>query len=291
MSSKHFALGHPAYKNPSEDRIIVHEDLNGNKIYSVFDGHSGQRCVSLVSETLPKNIMGHLSLKYEATPEQIGELLKDHFGGMEELCNQVIRYFDGGTTAVVSVVTKTHIITAHVGDSPALLFSKEGEYLASTLEHDAKNPSEVLRVEAEGGWFGVNEQLGDNRLYGTLSITRAFGDTIYKVSEKGLIAVPEITIWERKPNTYLALFSDSFTEKEIDNLRGDRDSNGNLLKVIANRRTHQEIAKEFADALQKYNYSIEETVPYLVHTQTMKFYDQSWGMYCGDNTSLILIEL
>lgn len=283
MSSNHASSHHAGYKNPSEDRIMVHEDMNGNKIYAVFDGHSGQRCVSLVSETLPKNVMGMLSLEREATPERIAEILKEQFENMEELCNHVIKYFDGGTTAVVSVVTKTHIITAHIGDSPALLFSREGEYLASTPEHDARNPSEIHRVESEGGWFGPNEQVGDNRLYGSLSVTRAFGDTIYKINEKGLTAVPEITIWERKPNTFLALFTDSFTEKEIVTPRGET--------VIANRLTHVEICKEFLDALQKYKYSIEETAPYLVYTQTMKFYDHKWGMYCGDNTSLILVEL
>ena len=81
----------------------------------------------------------------------------------------------------------------------------------------------------------------------------------------------------------IALFTDSFTEKEIVTPRGET--------VIANRLTHEEICKEFSDALQTYEYSIEKTAPLLVHNQTMKFYDHKWGMYCGDNTSLILVEL
>lgn len=291
MTSKHVSLGHPAYKKPSEDRIIVHQDLNGNKIYSVFDGHSGQGCVTFVSECLPKNIMGRLSLEHEASPERIAEIMMEQFVEMETLCRNQLTYFDGGTTAVMSVVTKTHIITAHIGDSPAIVFTKEGEYLASTVDHDTKNENEIARVEGEGGWFAIHPELGDKRMFGSLAVTRVFGDTIYKIREKGLSAIPEITIWERKPDTYLVVCSDSFTEKEINSLYKTRDSEGELCKVIANHGTHEEICKEVSDALKANQYSLEKTVPSIIEKQTMKFYSHQWGIYCGDNTSIILVEL
>ncbi len=285
MPVKHAYSHHAAYRNPTEDRISIHETKKGYTIYSVFDGHSGQACVDLVNKMLPIRIQYALDEQDVSSAQEIANLLTTEFEKMESECSQTLKHWDGGTTAVVSIVTDTHIITGHLGDSPALLMSKEGELLQSTKDHDSRNTVEVERVTQEGGWFSDANEYGENRLYASLSVTRCFGNRTKKENERGLSAIPEIDIWERKPNTYLILCSDSFTEKLID-AKGGRHE-----KLIANHGTHAEIASEIHTVLQESEFNLEVAVSLAVHKRTMKFYNWEYGIYCGDNTSLILVEL
>jgi serine/threonine protein phosphatase PrpC len=285
MPAKHAYSHHAGYKNPSEDRISIYETKKGYTIYSIFDGHSGQRCVDLVNKMLPIRIQYALDEQTLSSPEDIANLLTVEFEKMETECSQSLNVWDGGTTAVVSIVTDTHIITAHLGDSPALLMTKEGELLQSTKDHDSRNTFEVDRVNQEGGWFSDSNEFGEKRIFNSLSVTRCFGNKAKKENEYGLIAIPEIDIWERKPNTYLILCSDSFTEKII-NAKGGRHE-----KLIANHGTHAEIVSEIHTVLEESEFNIEVAASLAVHKRTMKFYNWEYGMYSGDNTSLILIEL
>ena len=291
MNTKHAISHHAAYKNPSEDRISTLETKKGYKLYSVFDGHSGQGCVELVYKMLPIRIVSALDEKDTETPEKIGIILQEEFCAMETNCNESLSPWDGGTTAVISVVTDTHIITAHIGDSPALLMSKKGELLKSTADHDAKNTAEVERVMKEGGWFSKENPYGEPRLFNALSVTRCFGNIHKKSFEKGLNAIPDIMIWERTPETYLILCSDSFTEEIGDITTGECDKEGNPVKIIANRGSHQDIINEIYAILVEFEYDIEHTATMAVHRRTMRFYNWQWGKYCGDNTSLILVAL
>lgn len=285
MPTKHAYSHHAGYKNPSEDRISIHETKKGYTIYSVFDGHSGQRCVDLVNKMLPIRIQYALEEQDVSSAQDIANILTAEFEKMESECSQTLKLWDGGTTAVVSVLTDTHIITAHLGDSPALLMSKEGELLQSTKDHDSRNTLEVERVNQEGGWFSDANEYGENRLYGSISVTRCFGNKAKKETEHGLSAIPEIDIWERTPNTYLILCSDSFTEKIINSKCGRHE------KLIANHGTHAEIASEIHTVLKESDFDIGFAPSLAVHKRTMKFYNWEYGMYCGDNTSLILVEL
>jgi serine/threonine protein phosphatase PrpC len=291
MSSKHASSHHPGYKFPTEDRISTLETKKGYTIYSVFDGHSGQQCVNLVSNTLPHRIVMALDKKESPSPQDISDILTEEFSKLEAECNDTLTIWSGGSTAVVSVVTDTHIITAHIGDSPAILFSKDGTLLHSTCDHDSKNSSEVARVTSEGGWFSDTNVYGENRLFNALAVTRSFGNLAKKSYEKGLNAIPDISIWERTPESYLILCSDSFTEKIIDSPKGDKDMYGNIEKIIANRGSHQDIINHIHPILVEQDYNIESTAHLAVHQQTMKFYNYQYGKFCGDNTSLILVDL
>ncbi len=285
MSSKHTYSHHAAYKNPSEDRATIIETNAGHKIYFVFDGHSGQECVEMVNKYLPKFVKQELDDCETLSPEVISSILTKSFENMEQICEKVLRPWEGGTTATACVVTDTHIVTAHIGDSPCILITRSGEYISSTSDHDTKNNSEKERVRAGGGWFSNQNEFGEERLFNCIAVTRCFGNIRNKENQNGLIAVPEINIWERKPDTYLILCTDSFTEKLCDSLKGNGE------KIIANRGTHQEITKEIANLLEYTDYNIETAASLAVHQRTMKFYNWADGIYCGDNTSLILVEL
>jgi serine/threonine protein phosphatase PrpC len=291
MPGKHASSHHAGYKSPTEDRISTLETKKGYMIYSVFDGHSGERCVNLVSSTLPHRISMAFDEKDTLTTQEIGDILIEQFSKLESECNDTLTMWSGGTTAVLSVVTDTHIITANIGDSPAILISKDGTLLKSTKDHDSKNPSEIARVEGEGGWFSSENPYGESRLFNSLSVTRCFGNVAKKSSDRGLSAIPDISIWDRSADTYLILCSDSFTEQMIDSMTGEKYPDGSPVKMIANRGSHEDIVKHIHPILLESNYNVQTAVHLAVHKQVMKFYNKTYGKFCGDNTSLILVEL
>jgi len=76
------------------------------------------------------------------------------------------------------------VTIAHVGDSRVVI-RIAGKAQRITRDHKASDPDEQKRVMAEGG------TIKNDRLGGSLAVTRSFGDFYYK--KKGLSSVPEIT--------------------------------------------------------------------------------------------------
>lgn len=95
-----------------------------------------------------------------------------------------------GSTAVVTVVSRHHIIVGNCGDSRAVLL-RAGEAVALSDDHKPDRPDEMKRVEAAGGriifWNGY-------RILGVLAMSRAIGDRYLKPY---VIAEPEVTITPR----------------------------------------------------------------------------------------------
>ncbi|KAL6853655.1 hypothetical protein ACP4OV_019684 [Aristida adscensionis] len=95
-----------------------------------------------------------------------------------------------GSTAVVAVVSPTHIVVGNAGDSRAVL-SRAGAPVALSVDHKPDRPDELARIEAAGGrviyWDGA-------RVLGVLAMSRAIGDGYLKpyVSSE-----PEVTVTER----------------------------------------------------------------------------------------------
>ncbi|CAO2182367.1 unnamed protein product [Urochloa humidicola] len=95
-----------------------------------------------------------------------------------------------GSTAVVAVVSPTHVVVANAGDSRAVL-SRAGAPVPLSVDHKPDRPDELARIEAAGGrviyWDGA-------RVLGVLAMSRAIGDGYLKpfVSSE-----PEVTVTER----------------------------------------------------------------------------------------------
>lgn len=94
-----------------------------------------------------------------------------------------------GSTATVCVITNIYVITANIGDSPALIFSQT-ELIAHTNDHDCTNEQELERVKPNCVKFKNDPNA---RLPSGLMVTRSFGDL--QSIRYGLIADPEINIW------------------------------------------------------------------------------------------------
>lgn len=139
-------------------------------------------------------------------------------------------YF-GGSTATVCVVTTNNVIVANLGDSPALMFTREGALIYSTVDHDCSDLSEAARMNTVGNGCVYDRYLGANanerarildshctndldapqsliRVESGLAPTRAFGDP----QHSGVFAVPNIYDWPRQAFAYLCVCSDSFVE-------------------------------------------------------------------------------
>lgn len=95
-----------------------------------------------------------------------------------------------GSTAVVAVVSPTHVVVGNAGDSRAVL-SRAGAPVELSVDHKPDRPDELARIEAAGGrviyWDGA-------RVLGVLAMSRAIGDGYLKpfVSSE-----PEVTVTER----------------------------------------------------------------------------------------------
>jgi len=82
-----------------------------------------------------------------------------------------------GCTCVCSLVLDDVVYFANIGDSEGILISVENGVVIPknmTKAHKANDPSEKERIESLGGhvFFG--------RLYGSLAVSRSFGDALYK---------------------------------------------------------------------------------------------------------------
>ncbi|XP_052731586.1 uncharacterized protein LOC108325860 isoform X3 [Vigna angularis] len=125
--------------------------------------------------------------------------------------------FHSGSTATIVLVADDKILVANIGDSKAILCSKnfqspkEAKVKELTSDHHPDRDDERNRVETAGGqvqnWGGVP------RINGQLAITRAIGDLPFK--SYGVISAPEVTDWQplTANDSYLVVASDGVFEK------------------------------------------------------------------------------
>jgi serine/threonine protein phosphatase PrpC len=270
------SAAHPGYGygKPAKDQDrhrILH--VGEYTILSVFDGHgpSGHIVSDFVNTHLPDLVQSKLTPGLEAPAIQT--ILTESFAS----CAKEVRTSPGattsGTTAVVAVITPRNIVVANLGDSPALLFGKDGTLIAHSNDHDYDNPSERARVlAAKGRW--IQDSAGVYRLNGALMVSRAFGDLN---EEPGKIDVPELYTWPNPPSAYLAVLSDSFGEE----IEGSRINPVNGPKEMV-REIHGALSKELFDVARGSGRAVTERVEKLGPGAF------PGGEYFGDNTTLII---
>ena len=87
-----------------------------------------------------------------------------------------------------------------MGDTRAVL-SNNGSAERLSIDHKASDPNEVLRIKQGGG------MVLDNRVGGSLAVSRAFGD--HSLKNDGVIAKPTINKHVLKPfDKFLIIASD-----------------------------------------------------------------------------------
>jgi len=257
----------PAYKSPTEDRIskpIISDEIT---ILGMFDGHGGSTVSEVVHKILPRRIKLRIGKSQDIL--KIQEILVEEFIRLD---SEIIYDFTG-STATIAVITKTHVIVANIGDSPALIFKPDGTLLYSTNNHNCENNSEYERIKKAGGRCSIVQ--GKPRLDSGLSVTRAFGDHFH--NKQIVIAKPEVYAWPRESKTYLCLCSDSFFEAYY-----KFEEWGQTFKTIGNINSAIDVAKEITDTLKKNDFDVEKSVKAAVRNRVASL------EYEGDNCSLLL---
>jgi serine/threonine protein phosphatase PrpC len=111
-----------------------------------------------------------------------------------------------GCTAVIALILDGVLHIANLGDSEAILISEADTVDNLTVPHKANVASEKQRIEQLGGHVFFN------RVFGTLAVSRAFGDSKYKqpkTSQNFVSCVPAIKQIQLTPqHQYLVLACD-----------------------------------------------------------------------------------
>lgn len=173
------------YRESMEDAhiAVLHSDWG---FFGVFDGHVNDQCSAYLEEAW-------------------GKFLKENPGPMtdEKMKETALRIDkewldegrEGGSTGTFFMATKkgntVHLQVGNVGDSRVLV-CKNGAPKAMTEDHKPNNAAERLRIIDCGG------RVENNRVDGSLAVSRAFGDRDYKRGsgdqlQQKVIALADVT--------------------------------------------------------------------------------------------------
>jgi serine/threonine protein phosphatase PrpC len=214
---------------------------------------------------------------------------------------------DCGTTASLVLTTRAHIISATVGDSPCIIFSKEtGSVSYNSIDHSPTCPLESARIISCGGELLITDNACRVKKPGTFSsgllMTRALGQKSYKdisISLEGqtVNAEPQINVWSREQKgLILSLASDSFGEAlrpEVFSSDAEEEPDQSWHDVPPHRIgpfiEPSEIALLLHRSIKRCNGHMQLAAEDAVKSQVEKFH--LGGYFQGDNTSLILVDL
>ena len=137
----------------------------------------------------------------------------------------------------------TVLYVANSGDTRAVL-SKNGQAERMSTDHKADDPAEKDRIKASGGI------VLDNRVGGSLAVTRAFGD--HSLKNAGLIVTPFINKHVMRPfDQYLIIASDGVWD-----VMDDQDAVNYCKDELNTKQIAQAICKTAIDKGSKDNTSV-----------------------------------
>jgi len=175
--------------------------------YAVYDGHGGAQTAEVVVDSLHPKI-------FTSKLFEDGQIVGAIYQGFQQMDQYLVEEANKdnsmhGCTCVCSLVLDNEVYFANIGDSEGLLISVENGTVTPqnmTKAHKANDPSEKERIESMGGhvFFG--------RVYGSLAVSRSFGDAKYKrpKTSKDFVSWEPFTITEKlSPNhKYMVLACD-----------------------------------------------------------------------------------
>jgi len=175
-----------------EDRFYTGK-VDGGMLYAVYDGHGG----ATIAITLAREFPGYFS-------QTFGEMkhrMETAFVSMDN--DQWIKNNGHcGSTASMVFIKDGIAHFAHVGDSRAVL-EQQNKFFFATQDHKPESPDEKERILKAGGL------ILKQKLFGTIAVSRAFGDYQLDGEKKFLIAKPDYTqISLTENNRFLVLATD-----------------------------------------------------------------------------------
>eukprot|EP01060_Flectonema_neradi_P009062 TRINITY_DN1648_c0_g1_i2.p1 TRINITY_DN1648_c0_g1~~TRINITY_DN1648_c0_g1_i2.p1 ORF type:complete len:457 (+),score=73.26 TRINITY_DN1648_c0_g1_i2:730-2100(+) len=197
------------YREKMEDaHTVMPIDDEGWGFFGVFDGHCGPLCSKYVADRFPKLIPNYsIPIPDDKLRDLSVQIDNEFLSTMRE----------GGSTGTFMFIKKDgekyHLQVANVGDSRIVLGRKRDRSEHSlTEDHKPGNIEERARIEAAGG------MVQNNRVDGSLAVSRAFGDASYKSlgpHNSKVIAVPEIVHCDAEPGDFVLLACDGVFENDV----------------------------------------------------------------------------
>ena len=169
------------WRNEMEDAHIVDgkmPSLPDHSLFAVFDGHGGDYSARFTQANLIKAVSEQEEwreyVKTKDIPMLCAALRKGFFDNDRALYKCVPEGDISGCTAVVTMITPTHLVCANAGDSRCVMSTKRN-VKALSEDHKPDADEEMKRIVQAGG------KVRGGRVEGTLAVSRAFGDFEFKV--------------------------------------------------------------------------------------------------------------
>jgi serine/threonine protein phosphatase PrpC len=211
--------------------------------FSLYDGHGGKETSNYIKDRIPELLEEKIkqnkqnNINYE-------KLLTESF----EKCDEDLKMkfwsdYSGSTACVVLTIkegssnnnlenisndnSKYTIYSANAGDSRTVLLNPDKNYVKRlSYDHKATDPSEIARLRKSGG------AVFNGRVFGTLAVSRAFGD--FELKRFGITATPYITkTVTNKGDKYIVIASDGvwdvLTDDDVLSISKKFGSNANEL--------------------------------------------------------------
>ena len=216
--------------------------------FGLFDGHSGKEVGMYLMENLHKIL--HQKIKEENINNEIlKQIVINSFEQIDKEINLKNFRNETGSTGTILLLYKDptspsnkSFLCANVGDSKAYLITKK-EMILLTKDHKCCDANEVKRIRDKGGI------VFRERVFGTLMLTRSFGDK--EMKKYGVLSTPDIYIKNvEKDDLFIVIASDGVwdvvEENEILKMTQEGISSNDFSKKIVNlakeRDTHDNIS-------------------------------------------------
>jgi protein phosphatase PTC1 len=218
--------------------------------FGLFDGHSGKEVGIYLMENLHKILYQKLKEKNDIDKIDIlKNIVINSFEQIDTEINNKNYKNETGSTGTVLLLLKDpssptgkSLLCANVGDSKAYLITKE-EMILITKDHKCNDQNEVKRIRDSGG------VVFRERVFGTLMLTRSFGDK--EMKKYGVLATPDIFVKNIEIGDWFVVMAsdgvwDVVEENEIFKMAQSGISSNDFSKKIVNlakeRDTHDNIS-------------------------------------------------
>ena len=218
--------------------------------FGLFDGHSGKEVGVFLMQNLHKIISQELKNNNDINnSENMKQIVSNSFEKIDKEINSKNFKNETGSTGTVLLLYKDanspsgkSLLCANVGDSKAYLITKT-EMKLITKDHKCNDLNEVKRIRDSGGI------VFRERVFGTLMLTRSFGDK--EMKKYGVLSTPDIFIKNiEEDDIFIVIASDGVwdvvEEDEIFKMAKDKISSNDFSNKIVNlakeRDTHDNIS-------------------------------------------------
>ena len=162
------------WRSSQEDAEVICR-IDGVYICAVFDGHGGTIASKWMSQNIVACLTDEVSDISTCSIEALKEGITKAFYAADDLLQEASEDCGCvGTTCCLVIVRPDDVLCANVGDSRAVMLRENNEVVELSVDQTLDSETETTRITSAG--YSIKA----NRIEGTLSVPRAFGDFDFK---------------------------------------------------------------------------------------------------------------